>query len=113
MAFAGLNVTFGFIQASAPSGQQITAIAPIYGPSTASQTMAAAATSTVSAASGKSLALVPMASIYAAADSWVTIGQNPPDPAVDQPVGGRRFIPATTPIDIFCSPGDKVRWSAA
>jgi hypothetical protein len=36
---------------------------------------------------------------------------------VDQPSGGRRFVPAYTTIgqstDIFCNVGDKVRWALA
>lgn len=116
MAFAGLNVTFGWILAPVAGqvgGAQSLTPAPIYGPSSASQNMAAAATSAVAAVKGPNVGYFPMVSIYAANDSWVTIGANPPDPSVDQPSGGRRFIPATTLIDVFCNVGDKVRWALA
>lgn len=109
MAFAGLNVTFAI--AAANSNQGIS-IVPIYGVSLASQNMAAAATSIACPSVIKTIGAA-MAVIYAAADSWVTIGPNPPDPSIDQPAGGRQFIPATTLIPIFCEVGDKVRWSAA
>jgi hypothetical protein len=110
MAFAGLNVTFGSIQMS--QAQQV-AIAPIYGPASASENMAAGATSAVSCPAGKN-GFASMVSVYAAADSWVTIGQGTPaDPSAASPTGGKRFIPAATLVDIFCSPGDKVRWSLA
>lgn len=110
MTFAGFNVTFGLIQTSS---QQPVTPAPIYGPSESSQTMAAATTSSVAATGGPNPSYVPMASFYSSADAWVTIGPNPADPSVDQPIGGRRIIPAQTLIDVFCSVGDKVRWALA
>lgn len=126
MALSGLNVTFGWIIASppeaagAPAGYSPSA-APIYGPSSDSQLMAAAATSTKVATRGANPTYLPCVSIISSADAWVTIGAAPPDPSVDQPTGGRRFIPAYNPsggaafqsIDIFCAVGDKVRWALA
>lgn len=120
MALVGLNVTFCSIYTSSIGSQDRVAIAPIYGPTVASQNMAVAATSTVACPSPASQGLVPMVSIVAALDSWVTIGQNPADPSLAAPSGGKRFIPGavagvlpSVPVDIFCAPGDKVRWALA
>ena len=110
MALSGLNVTFGVMYLN----QNRVSVAPIYGPSTSSDTMATAATSSVSAPTVANLQFqAPMASVYASADAWITVGANPADPSVDSPSGGRRFIPATTPVDFLCNSGDKVRWAAA
>ncbi len=111
MAFAGLNVTFGFIKTS---NNQPLSPAPIYGPMTSSDNMGSPGTSAVSAPEPTpNTTSIPMASVYAAVDSWITVGIDPADPSEDSPIGGKRFIPATTVIDFFCNPGDFVRWDTA
>lgn len=106
MAFAGLNVTFGFLSTNGN-----TAVAPIYGDISASHNMAVAGTSSVAApayvSGGGS---TPMASVRSTADAWITVGKAPTDPSVD---GVRRFIPANETVDFTCNPGDKVRWALA
>lgn len=112
MAFQGINFTFGFILAPGSSangpGQPISP-APIYGPSSASQNFTGGVGTTTNGAPTPAKGQFAMVSVYAAADSWVTIGPTPADPNGDMPSGGRRFIPATTAIDIFCNAGDKAR----
>lgn len=113
MAFSGFNVTFGVMMMN--SGR--TTLAPIYGPSVASNNMASAGTSSVAAAEISTPAFPYaqqcVASVYSSADAWMTIGPIPADPSADTPTGGRRFVPAATAIDFLCLPGDKVRWSPA
>lgn len=108
MAFAGLNVTFGYLFVN----QQQLGVSPVYGPNMSSNNMTVAGTSSVSAPVSTSVQ-TPLASVYAAVDSWITVGPTPPDPSVDSPAGGRRFIPATVMVDFLCEPGDKVRWAPA
>lgn len=110
MSFTGLNVTFGFILKT--SLEPITP-APIYGPSTASQNMAAPGTSTVIALAGPNSSYTPAAFIYAAVDSWITFGPSPADPSADMPLGGRHFIQGGTPKEVFVAIGDKFRWAIA
>lgn len=106
MAFAGFNVTFGFL---ASNGQ--TAVAPVYGGISASHNMSVAGTSNVAApVYPPGAKYIPCASVRSTVDAWMTAGQTPSDPTVD---GARRFIPANETVDITCSPGDKVRWAAA
>lgn len=111
MAFAGFNVTFGYVRVN-KAGQ---IMVPIYGPSASSNNITAPATSTAfpSTSPPAGSGWEPVASLYAAADSWVTVGPNPPDPGSDAPAGGRRLIQATTPTDILCSVGDKIRVASA
>lgn len=113
MPFAGFNVTFGYFQTSNSQG-----VAPLYGPMTGSQNMTVGAGETSQAVAPTPSSIspglaYPMASVYAAADSWICVGAVPGDPTASSPVNGRRFIPALTLIDFLCNPGDKVRWSLA
>lgn len=110
MAFSGFNVTFGLMILN----QGRTTIAPIYGPSTASDLMDTDGTSSVSAPVISNPNInAAVASVYSSVDAWCTVGASPADPSADNPSGGRRFIPASTPVDFLCDPGDKVRWAAA
>lgn len=52
-----------------------------------------------------------VASVYATADLWLTVGETPADPSVS---GGARLpVPASTVIQLYLEPSDKLRWSAA
>ena len=112
MSFVGINVTFGFIQASQ---EAVLSPSPIYGPSSASQAFTAAGTTTPAALPGPNATFLPAVflTVQDAADAidwWITIGPTPPDPLVDQPVGGRHLLLASEiSKQIFCKPGDKVR----
>lgn len=106
MAFAGLNVTFGYISTNGG-----VAIAPVYGAITASHNMSVAGTSNVAAPPlSADPSRTPMASIYSTADAWITTGLIPSDPTVD---GARRFVPAVTLVDFLIGANEKVRWAAA
>lgn len=107
MAFSGLHVTFGYVGGPPNSGPATT---PIYGAMTSADDPATGTTSTASAPTGTA-GQFPMASVYAAADSWLCVGASPSDPL--QATSVRRFIPATTVVDFFCAPGDKIKWVAA
>lgn len=114
MAFAGLNVTFGTLVI-----QNGVAVAPIYGPATASENPAAPSAGSAVApsrpAQGNQPGIVnmPIASVWAAADSWICFGPlgGINDPSVA--TSGRRFIPITTLVDVFVNPGDSFRWTTA
>lgn len=107
MAFSGLHVTFGFVGGPPNSGSSSS---PIYGAMTSSDDPATGVNSTASAPAATA-GQYPMASVYAAADSWICVAASPGDPA--QAASVRRFIPATTTVDFFCAAGDKIKWVAA
>lgn len=106
MAFSGLHVTFGY---SGGHGSRSKGT-PIYGKMTSSE-LPASGTASVAVAPAILDDRDPMASVYAVADSWLTVGPAPADPNVA--ASTRRFIPATTLIDFICDAGDKIRWVAA
>lgn len=106
MAFAGLHVAFGYMKRSPAN------TAPIYGPLISAETMAAAGTTSAKApAEPSGLIGDPMASVRSSADAWISVGANPVDPTVI--TNPRRFVPANTTVDFFCSPFDRVRWALA
>lgn len=109
MAFAGVNVTFGYVSQSYGD-----AIGDVIHPyplgsqnGTNPFTTTAGCPSPPSGEKG-----ICMATIYAAADSWITVGGTPADPASD-PAGGRIFVKASTYQFVLVKPGDKVRSAAA
>lgn len=105
MAITGLVVTFGSILANSIQG--VTS-APIYGPASGGgDTLTVAGMAGGAAPQPPKAGFIPMVSLYAAADWYVTIGKNPTDPSVA--TSGRRAIPAGKTVDIFCDIGDKVR----
>lgn len=121
MSFTGFLVSFGYLlKAPAPSGglNAGQAVAPIRGPATLSQLFAATAAGTTTSGAPHIPATGPQANLYivavslaTAVDAFYTIGPTPADPLTD--TGARRVLFAGTDIDIFCSPGDKVRWAPA
>ncbi|WP_156421394.1 hypothetical protein [Aureimonas sp. AU40] len=74
----------------------------------ASQTIAAAGTSAVTAPARSIGKGTPLASVRCGVDAWVAFGATP-NAAADP----RRFLPANTTEHFFVEPGDKVAWTAA
>jgi hypothetical protein len=108
MALSGVHITFGY---SNSGGSELP-----YG-ATASETMAAATTSTVVAPSAPGPALhldrnttyLPLLSISASAAIFYATGPNP-----DASASPRRYMdPTFGREDIFVNPGDKFAWVAA
>lgn len=115
MALVGLSITFHELIMNAD--RQVPA--PVYGPSIGSdnpQTPGVASIACPTPTGGVNpLTQLVCVSCRAAVDSWVTVGASPGDPTQASPVGGRTYVPGINtspmPTDIFCSPGDKVKYA--
>lgn len=104
MALSGVHITAGY---SGPYGGSHGQVA-LLGRAVWSQTMASAGTTTNSAPAASDLEREPIFSLYSSADVYYAIGPTP-----DATSGTRRFLPATTAVDVFAAQGDKVAWILA
>ena len=104
MAFAGLHAVagykggYGFRKTPSTDGFHVTA----------SQSVSSATLSTLVAPDFSLEFGQPWMRLYAAADSWVSIGAAP-----DQTADPRFLVKATTVTDVAVQPGDKIKWVAA
>lgn len=109
MAFAGVNITFGYVSQS--FGDAIGDVVHAY--PMLSYNVTNPATTTLGCPTPPSGEKgITLATVYAAADSWITVGATPPDPAADGAFG-RILIKASTYQFVLVKPGDKVRTAAA
>lgn len=111
MSLSGVHVTFGYCNVGFANGAAHVALP--YG-ATASQTMASAGTSSISAPADSGFpanpVLLPMMSLTASAAIFYVTGPNP-----DINNGPRRYYdPTNNPReDILVQAGDKVAWTLA
>lgn len=103
MAFTGLTVACGFAVGDNSDNKSHQ---PIMAKAVWSEEPASGV-ATTNSAPGET-GMDPIMRIYAAADSWISVGPNP-----DASSGPRLLVPALTVYDIYVSAGDKLEWVAA
>lgn len=109
MAFAGVNIGFGYVSQS--FGDAIGDVIHPY--PLLSYNVTNPATTTLGCPAPPSGEKgITIATIYAAADTWISVGPTPADPAADGAFG-RILCKATTYQFVLVRPGDKVRCAAA
>lgn len=108
MAFSGFHVVFGYASGSM-GGDGRDTDAGLFSGMTASETMATANTTTITAPKASRGGARPMAALYASAESWYTVGPSPADPA--NSANTRDLVMAGERREIYVNPGDKIRWA--
>lgn len=106
MPLNGVHIACGYSGPRGGSHGQIS----LLGRTIWSQTMASPGTTALGAPLPTDQEAEPIFSIYASEDIYFAVGATP-----DATNGPRRFLPATTPVDVFAvaSGADKVAWVLA
>lgn len=104
MAFSGFHVSLHRLDGKPRDPSEYL---PIYGELTASETLAAAGTTTLAVPTG----IKYLARLSCSAASWITIGPSPADPTLT--TSTRFYHDGTNVYDIQVKAGDMFRWAAA
>jgi hypothetical protein len=104
MAFAGLHAVAGYRGAPGFRGNPSGDVFQITG----SQSVATGTLSTLTAPAISEEKGQPVFRVYAAADSWVSVGAAPNEAA-----DPRILVKGLVITDILAKPGDKLKWVAA
>lgn len=108
MALSGVHIVFGYTQ----DGTTKESSSPLPFSAQSSQTMASAATSTISAPAALASGQKPLLSINASAAIFYATGAAP-DASGNAGYPRRYYDPANGREDIFVEPGDKFAWILA